>query len=122
MDVDLTYENLSYWRKTEKLTYKQIADLVEVSEQTVAKYCRDNELGAKNGIVNTDKSKKYAIDKIIDYFATMQKGERVKQSAIYKELEMNARTFRRQSETKRFTAAMEKYGITKEKTFYIKEI
>src|SRR5699024_37160 len=64
--------------------------------------------------------KKTAIDKIIDYFATMERGERVKQSTIYKELDISRNTFGRQAKTDRFKAAMEKYGITKEKTFYSK--
>ena len=64
--------------------------------------------------------KKTAIDKIIDYFATMERGERVKQSTIYKELDISRNTFGRQAKTERFKAAMEKYGITKEKTFYSK--
>jgi len=66
--------------------------------------------------------KQTAIDKIIDYFASMEEGERVKQSDIYKELEISRNTFTRQKGTRRFNDAMEKYGITNEKTFYIKGV
>ncbi|MDY0409958.1 hypothetical protein [Paracerasibacillus soli] len=65
--------------------------------------------------------KKTAIDEIIDYFAGMDRGERVKQSTIYKELDISSRTFRRQVDTPKFRAAMKKYGITREKTFYQKD-
>ncbi|MDN4608633.1 hypothetical protein [Sporosarcina highlanderae] len=64
--------------------------------------------------------KKTAIDAIIDYFAAMKSGERVKQSAIYRELEISRHTFARQAETERFQQALEKYRITKEKTSYTK--
>jgi len=65
--------------------------------------------------------KKEAIDKIIDYFASMKPGERVKQSTIYNELDMRRETFSRQVKTLKFQSAMKKYGIIKEKTFYQKE-
>ncbi|MDW0110443.1 hypothetical protein QT716_10385 [Sporosarcina aquimarina] len=65
--------------------------------------------------------KKTAIDSIIDYFAAMKSGERVKQSAIYKELEISSKTFSRQADTEKFKQAMVKYGVIKEKTFYTKE-
>lgn len=64
--------------------------------------------------------KNTAIDAIIDYFAVMQNGERVKRSAIYKALDISAKTFSRQEGTERFKRATEKYGVTKEKTFYLK--
>ena len=113
----LTYENLKKWRLDDKLSYVEIADMTNNHFSTVAKTCRKFGI---TGIVNKDKRKKTAIDKIIDYFAKMESGERVKQSTIYKELNMQSQTFRRQVKTDRFKAAMEKYGITKEKTFYSK--
>jgi len=64
--------------------------------------------------------KRTAIDEIVDYFAGMEEGARVKQSTIYKEIDMQSQTFRRQVDTPKFKAALEKYNVTKEKTFFQK--
>ena len=95
--------------------FNRDADMIEIIRQhyPLAKFEDYTPLQKLTG-------KKTAIDAIVDYFAAMPNGERVKQSTIYAELELSRNTFSRQVGTSKFQAAMEKYGITKEKTFYTK--
>ena len=65
--------------------------------------------------------KKIAEDEIAEYFSEMANGASVKQSEIYRELEIDRTTFARALAKERVQRAMSQYGITKVKTSFIKE-
>ena len=73
--------------------------------------------------VTTEKltGKKTAEDEIAEYFAKMVSGASEKQSDIYKALDIHRTTFARALATERVQRALRQYGITKEKTRFIKE-
>ncbi|SIS54100.1 hypothetical protein [Salimicrobium flavidum] len=60
-------------------------------------------------------------DAIVRYFREMETGEQIKQSRIYKDLDVHRNTFTKAVETDRVVQAMKEMNVTKEKTKYIKE-
>lgn len=65
--------------------------------------------------------KRTAADAIIEFFESMETGGIVKQSSIYKTLELERGTFNKAIKSERVQEVMREYGITKKSTKYIKE-
>lgn len=64
--------------------------------------------------------KETTADALIRYFADMPAGSKVRGSSIKQTLDIHKNTFTKQMQSERVIRAMELYGITKEKTSYIK--
>lgn len=114
-DEVLTLENLTEWRKVDRMSQLEIAEMVGCSTFIVSKRIERFRID-RRGVRRV----KTSADKLIGYFAEMEPGHEVKGKEIYGFLNMSDRTFRDLLKDERVLEAMKRYNVVKQGHSYVK--